>query len=519
MLSSSSSRQSSVVSSALSSHSSSISSSSESSSSESSSSESSSSAESSSSHIHHREHSHHQLVDDITIATSQRNITAAGDVSFSANSYASSDSEAKASAGGAEPPEPGDEEQTSEDQINTQLDSVDTPNKEEHKNAITGKTRTTEGEVSIAAALALNLANSRAIATLGDSIVINAQGQLKLATSNETDASAVADGSAVGQSAGIGVAVALNIVDITNQASIGSSNNITASGMTLQAKMSDDTLGGDGTSDFTAKATAGAGGTKVGVAGSFALNYMGTNASSADIQSGAVINVNGGDITLVAENNTKTITEAKAAQEGSGKLGIGASFAIDIENNIASASIEDNVTLSPIGKLTLTATSENSSATTSAAGSAGNIAISPTIATTIVTNTTEASIGSGGTLTVGSIAAIATHSGSSTTITDATAGGSSVGVGVSIALNIIEDNTIAYTERSITGSGDITFAAYGYALTGATAKASASGGKAAEEGEQEQTSEDQVNNQIDSTNTTEEQKQKNKGKGTNQTIS
>ncbi|MDH6098925.1 autotransporter adhesin family protein, partial [Anabaenopsis sp. FSS-46] len=424
------------------------------------------------------------FVDDITIATTQRNITAAGDVSLSAHSYASSDSEAKASAGGAEAPEEGDEEQTSEDQINTQLDSVDTPNKEEHKNAIAGKTRTTEGQVSIAAALALNLANSTATATLGDGIVINAAGQLKLATSSETDASAIADGSAVGESAiGIGVAVALNIVDITNTASIGTSE-ITASGITLQAKMSDETLGGDGTSDFTAQATSGAGATNVGLAGSFALNYTGENASLAVINSGAIVDVRGGNITLEAENNTNSITEAKAIQEGEASVGIGASVALDIERNKTEAALKDNVTLTNAAKLTLSATSDNNSQTSSQTGAAGGIALSPGLAMTIVTNQTQANIGAAGTtglLELGEIEATSRHTGKSSTTADGAAAGSTVGVGASLAINIVDDITESTTARDITAQGDISFTAQGYGASESIAKASAEGVEAPEE--------------------------------------
>ncbi|MHC5862008.1 beta strand repeat-containing protein, partial [Nostoc sp.] len=434
------------------------------------------------------------FVDDKTIATTKRNITATtGGVAFGAFAYASSEANAKAGAAGADPEASKAEGQnTAEDQANGQLDSVDDPDAAKHKEQLAGKAETNDGSVSIAAGLAVNVANSSTQASLADGIVINAAGEFKLATSNETDASAIADGTMVGAApqVGIGVAVALNIVNATNEATIGQSldgnANVTAQGITLEAKMSDPNLGGDGISDFTAEATSGAGAKSVGVAGSFALNLIGANPSIASINSGAIVDAGGGDVTLVAENNTKSITKAEAAQtaaeDGAPSVGVGASFALDIEHNRAEASLADNVTLLNAGQLTLNATSNTTSETSVQAGSAGKISVSPAVALTIVSNDTIATIGTGGELIVGSLEAIAQHSGNTTTTADASAAGESVGIGATLALNIVDDTTIATTQRNITATtGGVAFEAHAFAATGATATASSAGAAPAEE--------------------------------------
>ncbi|WP_201800703.1 hypothetical protein, partial [Dulcicalothrix desertica] len=232
--------------------------------------------------------------------------------------------------------------------------------------------------------------------------------------------------------------------------------------------------------------------------------------------SGAIVDAGGGDVEIIAQNNTNSITKAEAVQvaspDGTPQVGVGASVAIDFEQNRAEASLQDNSTLTNAGKLTLAATSDNSSATNAKAGSAGKISISPTVALTIVSNNTLATIGTGGTLIVGSLDAVAKHSGNTSTTTDAAAAGNTVGVGAALSLNIVDDTTIATTARNITSTvGDISFGAYAYAATGATAKAGAAGADpdAKEENDSntpedqadqkpKKTSEDQANEQIDS---------------------
>ncbi|MFN5854601.1 MAG: hypothetical protein ACK456_01665, partial [Pseudanabaenaceae cyanobacterium] len=452
------------------------------------------------------------IVDDITTSGTGRSITATnGGVSFGAFSYAATGATGTASAaGGADKSQT--KEQTTDEQVGSQLDgasNISGNSKASSKKSKTnGKAQTGGGKsVSVAGGIALNLVSSIANAYVADNLTINAAGVLAVQSSNETDASAIADGSATGgaPSFGVGVAVALNIVDITNTGTVGNNATINAKGVTLSA-LTNKSLGNDGYSNFTVKATSGASSGDVGVAGSLALNLIGTNQSLATVKSGTV-NAGGGDVTITAENNTKASTIAEAAQTASGdasKFGLGLSAAIDITDNSAIANITDGLTLINANKLTLKATSDNSSNTSAKAGAGSDkVAISGALALNLVSNTTTATIGTGGGLTVGSVDASATHKGNSTANADGrvTSAGTA-GIGLAIGLNIVDDITTSGTGRNITATnGGVSFGAFSYAATGATGTASAAGGKEAAtkaDGKKE-TADDQVSSQLSGT--------------------
>ena len=96
-----------------------------------------------------------------------------------------------------------------------------------------------EGKISVAAAVAVNLQTSSATATVPDSGKVIAAGALKLSASNNTDGSALTDGSAVGSTTtvGIGAGISINLVKSANEASIGQNATVTANGLTLEALM------------------------------------------------------------------------------------------------------------------------------------------------------------------------------------------------------------------------------------------------------------------------------------------
>ena len=91
----------------------------------------------------------------------------------------------------------------------------------------------------VAAALAINVSNSTALATVANGLTVVAgdgagTGAFTLATSNNMDGSAVADGSATtgtgGSGTAIGVGVAINVADMTNRAVLGDNVHVTADG-------------------------------------------------------------------------------------------------------------------------------------------------------------------------------------------------------------------------------------------------------------------------------------------------
>ncbi|MGA2499736.1 MAG: hypothetical protein ABSH20_18530, partial [Tepidisphaeraceae bacterium] len=312
--------------------------------------------------------------------------------------------------------------------------------------------KTNDGSVGVAAALAITDLSSTNQAYVASTGGVTATGTVALTATSSNNGSAIADGSATATNGpGVGVAVGIDTANITNQADI--SGSVSGHGVSVQAITPAPTT----INTFTAGATAGAGATTVGVAGALALNKI-SSSYTAQLQPTAIVNANGGTVLLASTNNSSANTTGNGVQTGTGKVGVGAAFALDVEGgNITDASLQNGATLNNAGSLTLTAQSSNTSATTATAGAAGGIAVSPAIALSFVTNTTDTTIGSGTTLTVtGLVDAEATHTGSDTVNASGTAAGSKVGVGAAIALGIPTDTTTSTTNRSLSAGGAVT---------------------------------------------------------------
>ncbi|MEI6428580.1 MAG: hypothetical protein WCO45_09380, partial [Pseudanabaena sp. ELA607] len=449
------------------------------------------------------------VITDNTSATTNRSLTATGAISFSAAAYASTGANAVAGSEGNDPNKASSSatpQSTAEDQVNAQLDQVDSQSATDAKTAVAGKFKTGEGSLSVAAALGLNLASSTVTTALGDTLAINTPGAFSLSSANELDGSALADGSAVGSRNGVGVAVALNLINLSNTATIGTAAQVNAKGINVTASTTANnlpsTIGGDGYSTFSSQATAGAGASNVGVAGAFAANRV-TNTNKATVQNQAALNAQTGDINITAVNNSRNTTKAAAVQvaQGTPKLGIGASFALDLSQNTAEASLQNDITTSNVNSLNLVAISDNSNDTSVKAGAAGGIALSPAVAMTLGGNSTLAIIGTGTTaLLVDGLNASATHKGGSKVVADGTATGGKVGVGAAIALNLVDESTRATTNRSITSGGALSFSANSYSVSTASAIASAAGADPnakTPSGKKAASAEEQASNQID----------------------
>ena len=205
----------------------------------------------------------------------------------------------------------------------------------------------------------------------------------------------------------------------------------------------------DGTSSFRAEATSGASGGDTGVAASFALNYSKTNVQAVigldhGDPSGAVqLTLNGGDVGIHAKNITETQVNALPAGVAKGSdIGIGASVALNISLNNTSAQIENGEQVSGSAHdFLVSAESGNVAITRAEAGAAGSTSVGGAIAIAVVDNDTTARIGSGagGSIALsGDLAADAKHSNIVHTKTAGEAAGGDVGVGIALALNIID---------------------------------------------------------------------------------
>ncbi len=459
------------------------------------------------------------LVDDVVEATTARAINATGaggagkgQVTFSAEGASASAVTATASAsGGSKDSDAGSKDDASvDDKVGKQLDfgkksqasnnvgdadqkSATSTAVDDQKNG-KGSASTSEGKVSVAAAVGVNVQNSTVKAYVPDSGSVTAAGKLTLSASNNTDSSVIADGSALPQAAadgtvtgsnnkvGIGAAVAVNLVKSVNEASIGQNASVSSKGLALEALMTD--VKGDGSdlvNTAVAEASAGAGGTSVGIAGALALNLL-DNDSTAAIKSGAVVNANSGGVDLAAVNTSDTTAKAVPSAGGTtsgGKVGIGASVALNIVANRSTAQVEDTAQVNAPGNVALAATGTHSVKTEAEAGAEGGVAITPAVALAIVNNSTTARLGSGAALhQAGGVSLSATQVTSSTTSAKGSAQGEKAAIGAAVGIALVNDVTTATTDRDITSAtGDVSFIASAASANTTTASASSKGGK------------------------------------------
>ena len=193
------------------------------------------------------------FVDDSALATTARNITADGAVSFAASATGSSKSEATASAAGADKKAEETKqgaasgEGTADKQAGSAAgmaskQSGETKSVDSEK----GGASTESGSVSVAASLALNIANNDAIAMVGDGLTIKAGdgagiGSLTVRSANLMSAEAIAQGLAATKADGdaVGVGVAVNVAQERNEASVGAGAIVTADGVIVEATMAE----------------------------------------------------------------------------------------------------------------------------------------------------------------------------------------------------------------------------------------------------------------------------------------
>ena len=337
-------------------------------------------------------------------------------------------------------------------------------------------------KISVAAAIAVNASSSTAQATIPANTVIDASGLLTLASSNTTTGSATATGGAVTSGSSgiaIGAAVAVNYDPAINEATIATGDTITAKGVTLSAI---NTGANSPTDAFTATTQSGAGGGKIGIAGSVAINIV-NDTTEALISPSAAVNAGGGDVTMTAADAATVTTSATPSVDTTGtKFGLGASVALAIVNDSVTAELGNGATLTGANNLSLSATSSDTVATTAQMGSSGSVAITPSIAISIVHNTTKADLGTVGSSPLsigGNLTVSAVHDGNTSDSAMANATGESAAIGAGLALTFATDTTTATTSQNITATaaaaGAITFQAFNTGSATASAAASSAG--------------------------------------------
>src|SRR4029079_9203599 len=124
------------------------------------------------------------------------------------------------------------------------------------------------------------------------------------------------------------------------------------------------------TDSYLASATSGAGGSKIGIAGSLGLNLIETQ-SSPRIAAGAVVTISGaGAVSLNADNRSTATSEALPVETGAtgGKVGVGVSAASNIVANRSIAELENTASLTGAGAVSLSANGDFTSEAEAKAG-------------------------------------------------------------------------------------------------------------------------------------------------------
>ncbi|MBW6494216.1 MAG: LEPR-XLL domain-containing protein, partial [Burkholderiaceae bacterium] len=248
------------------------------------------------------------------------------------------------------------------------------------------------------------------------------------------------------------------------------------------------------TSRFGVTAIAGASGGSVGVAGALAIGVVITEAG-AGIDDGTSVAINGGNVLIRAENYVASNVKASAQQTGTGKVGVGPSFALNVAITDTDAVLGNGADLvggSGANDVTIESMSKNIAKTVVEGGAKGDLAVTPLIGITVANNDTNAVLGTLGSVTQldGDLTVTARHGGAADTQVRGDTSSGDTGVGISLGLTIATDLVSATTARSVNADGAAAFNARSTANNRTKARASVAGGAESDkpaEGSQEET--------------------------------
>ena len=390
-------------------------------------------------------------------ATTSRNIAAGGNVAVASASDTTSIIDGTASAAGTSGDGDGDPDTNTQagnqrdfgDQIAADHGARDTSDSQSNPSA-----SSSEGDVSVAAAVAVNVVESMAGAAIEAGDII-AGGAVLVSSQKSSNAQANADGSATGgESAGVGAAVAINANDTTNQATIAGTASVDATSLSVFTGMT------PGSPQHISQATsmAGAGDTEVGVAGSVSINLVDIR-TDATIASGASVDLSGGDLTVQNASALRNLSAAAPVQEGGqgSDVGIGASFAMNRITNDARAEVENSAVVSGnvlnaqvLNEIDLTTTTDSEN------GAAGDTGVGAAVGLTIVNNESLARLGTGSGLDAnGNVEVRSDHAHANSITAGAEVAGDSTGVGATVAIIDANETNDAIIARNVTAGGTL----------------------------------------------------------------
>ena len=432
------------------------------------------------------------VIDHDVTASLARSTTAGGDITIEAIGQSASTSTAQASAKGApadgQPGAPASvDSQVAQQRNLAESQASANTGRNAAGSAGTPSATSSSGPIKVAAAIAINVADTASTASLLAGVTATAAGAVTVRSTANTGSNADADGSAsdgmggAGGNASVGIAVAINVANVDNTATVG--GDVVAADTTIAAGNTD--VGGDTSHGFGAEATSGASGASVAVALSLALNIADV-ATEATLAATGSVTATGTVVISVDSNATSSATAGPndGAIVGT-SLGVGASLALNIVDDAATAAIQGDLSAGS-ASVAVTAAGGHSMTTTSNAGAKGGVALAPSVAISLSTVDRIASVAGSGaalvvdSLTVSAVAAPAANS-VNTTATGSSESTGAAAAGVALGLTIVDHQVMATVGRNVTAGGAVTVEALGQSVASSSATASAKGAPGAGE--------------------------------------
>ena len=191
------------------------------------------------------------------------------------------------------------------------------------------------------------------------------------------------------------------------------------------------------------------GGAKIAVGAAVALSVVDASSEATVTSTGSITATSGTGIVIIRSNadvDATTTADASAASGTSGTA-VGVAVSINFVNVTNTASVLGTVSANALTIEAITpAAAENTLGATSTSGGSGGNAIAVSLALNIANVDTIAEIGATGTTTVtGGDVAVTAHSmsGSTASATPNPVVGDALGIGTSVALNIVDDAAVA----------------------------------------------------------------------------
>ena len=397
--------------------------------------------------------------------------------------------------------------------------------------------------VQVAGALSFNIVNSETEASLTGHTnkTLSSSALMDIQSRSVTHAMALASGIAGGGSFGGGAGLAIQVAENTNKAFVrGDSNSLLTldtEGLSVQSltESYDSTITDENNNDFSAIAYSGQGESDVGLAGALGINLVNENKGEAFLGEGTSIDLGNKNLTIVASNETSTLSVADGIpedeSEGGGttavdalfdlydttsesvgsaddddddddddaadddddglSLGVGASVALDISKTQTFATIAGGALISNVADIEVKAEAVSSHDVAGEAAASGGISIVPLISLIVAEDRTEAKIESSSNAlsATGDVNVSAIQEVSLTSQASGDAGDEEeapdFALGMSVDVNISYSGVEASIDRDVTSSGEITLLASGSRSIASGASASVNGGGVGEEEEEE----------------------------------